>query len=81
MKILACVSEKYIKKDNEYYASPTSVSFIQEAFPEDDILVVSQLIKGSSQDFDNYGSKVSSGNFFELPYFSSVKYQVSRILV
>ncbi len=73
MKILACLSEKYIKTDDGYITSPTSAAFLQEAFPKSEICVVSQLVSGEGNEIDSYGSKVEFDQFKEIPFFSSIK--------
>lgn len=72
LRILACVSEKYVQAGRECVTAPTSVSFIQEAFPGCEVMVASPLVEFDGGDLPN-GSKVNLNCFFELPYFSSIQ--------
>ncbi|RXJ74692.1 hypothetical protein CS022_00095 [Veronia nyctiphanis] len=76
MRILACLSEAYVKNCDNYYAKPTSALFLQEVFGKDNIFVVSPYEDGSPP--TGWSSHVSSKNFFGVPKFDSIKSFVLR---
>lgn len=71
MKILACLSESYIKGTDGYYAKATSALFLQKTFGTSNVYVVSPYMVGPS--ISGCSSFVLESNFYSLPHFSTIK--------
>ncbi|MEY0099046.1 glycosyltransferase [Providencia stuartii] len=72
MKIVAFLGERYVEYGSLYYANPTSASFLQKMFGNDNVIIASQSKKVDALP-QKYSSTVLDTNFISFPYYSSIK--------